>query len=119
MSIMEGVPKSIARIGRETTIILFVVQSLTSASAIATSTVLSILGEQLSGNAAWSGVSAAMIQMAATPFAYFWSTAWDCLSRRLCCMPFTTSLFRASMISSPVKPLSPHTSPERLALAWH
>lgn len=82
MSIVEGIPKNIARIGRKTTMILFVAQSLTSASAIATATVLSILGEQLSGNAAWAGVPSAMIQLAAAPFAYFWGMAWDRLGRR-------------------------------------
>lgn len=40
MSIIEGALKSIAHIGRKTTMILFLAQSPTSASAIATSTVV-------------------------------------------------------------------------------
>ena len=82
MLVMEGVPKNIARAGRKTTVILFVVGSLTSAGAIATATVLSILGEQLSGSAAWAGVPSAAIQLAAAPFAYVWGMAWDRLGRR-------------------------------------
>jgi MFS family permease len=79
---MESVPENITRAGRKTTVILFVAQSLTSAGVIATATVLSILGEQLSGNAAWAGVPSATIQMAAAPFAYIWGVAWDRIGRR-------------------------------------
>jgi MFS family permease len=82
MSTVEIVPKNIARIGRKTTMILFAAQSLTSAGAIATATVLSILGEQLSGNAVWAGLPSAVVQLAAAPFAYFWGMAWDRLGRR-------------------------------------
>lgn len=82
MTVMEAVPENIARAGRKTTIILFVVQSLISAGAIATSTVLSILGEQLSGSAAWAGVPSATIQLAAAPFAYVWGVVWDRIGRR-------------------------------------
>jgi MFS family permease len=79
---MEGVPKNIARIGRKTMIILFVVQSMIAAGATATSMVLSILGEQLSGSAAWAGVPSATIQLAAAPFAYLWGVVWDRIGRR-------------------------------------
>lgn len=79
---MESVPENITRAGRKTTVILFVAQSLTSAGVIATATVLSILGEQLSGNAAWAGVPSATVQMAAAPFAYIWGVAWDRIGRR-------------------------------------
>lgn len=82
MLIMEGVPKNVARTGRKITIILFAAQSLTSAGAIATATVLSILGEQLGGNAAWAGVPSAAVQLAAAPFAYVWGLAWDRIGRR-------------------------------------
>jgi MFS family permease len=82
MTVMEAVPENIARAGRKTTLILFLAQSLTSAGVIATATVLSILGEQLSGNAAWAGVPSAVIQLAAAPFAYVWGVAWDRMGRR-------------------------------------
>jgi MFS family permease len=82
MMVTEAVPENIARAGRKTTVILFVAQSLISAGVIATATVLSILGEQLSGNAAWAGVPSATIQMAAAPFAYVWGVAWDRIGRR-------------------------------------
>lgn len=61
MSIMDGVPKNIARMGRNTTMILFAAQSLISTDVSVTATVLSILGEQL----------------AAAPFAYVLGMAWD------------------------------------------
>ena len=82
MSIMEAVPQNIARIGRKTTVILFVAQSLVSAGMIATATVLSILGEQLSGSTTWAGVPSAAVQLAAAPFAYLWGVAWDRIGRR-------------------------------------
>lgn len=82
MTVTEVVPEKIARAGRRTTVILFLGQSLTSAGAIATATVLSILGEQLSGSAAWAGVPSATIQLAAAPFAYVWGVAWDRIGRR-------------------------------------
>ncbi|HEX6305501.1 MAG TPA: MFS transporter [Anaerolineales bacterium] len=82
MTVIESVPENLARAGLKTTVILFVAQSLTSAGVIATATVLSILGEQLSGNAAWAGVPSATIQMAAAPFAYIWGVAWDRIGRR-------------------------------------
>jgi MFS family permease len=82
MAVTEAVPEKMARAGRKITIILFVVQSLISAGAIATSTVLSILGEQLSGTAAWAGVPSATIQLAAAPFAYVWGVVWDRIGRR-------------------------------------
>jgi MFS family permease len=79
---MEAVPENIARAGRKITLILFVAQSLTSAGVIAMATVLSILGEQLSGSAALAGVPSATIQLAAAPFAYFWGVMWDRMGRR-------------------------------------
>jgi len=82
MTVMEAVPEKIARTGRKTIMILFVAQSLISASVIATATVLSILGEQLSGSAVWAGVPSATIQIAAAPFAYIWGVAWDRIGRR-------------------------------------
>lgn len=82
MVVLEAVPENIARTGRKTLVILFIAQSLTSAGVIATATVLSILGEQLSGNAAWAGVPSAIIQLAAAPFAYAWGVAWDRIGRR-------------------------------------
>lgn len=82
MTVMKTVPENIVRAGRKTTVILFLVGSLTSAGAIATATVLSILGEQLSGSAAWAGVPSAAIQLAAAPFAYVWGVAWDRIGRR-------------------------------------
>ena len=82
MLVMEGVPKNIARAGRKTTVILFLAQSLISAGMISTATVLSILGEQLSGSPAWAGVPSATIQLAAAPFAYVWGMAWDRIGRR-------------------------------------
>jgi MFS family permease len=80
--VMEAVPENIARAGRKTTLILFVAQSLTSAGVIATATVLSILGEQLSGSATWAGVPSAVIQLAGGPFAYVWGVVWDRMGRR-------------------------------------
>ena len=82
MTVTEVVPEHIARAGRKTTIILFVVQSMIAAGAIATSIVLSILGEQLSGSAAWAGVPSASIQLGAAPFAYIWGVVWDRIGRR-------------------------------------
>src|SRR5574341_447183 len=82
MAALEAVSEDIVRAGRKTTIILFVVQSLISAGAVATSTVLSILAEQLSGSAAWAGVPSATIQLAAAPFAYVWGLVWDRIGRR-------------------------------------
>jgi MFS family permease len=82
LMVMEAMPEDIARAGRKTTLILFVAQSLTSAGVIATATVLSILGEQLSGSAAWAGVPSAAIQLAAAPFAYVWGIVWDRMGRR-------------------------------------
>lgn len=82
MTVMETLPENIARAGRKTTLILFVAQSLISAGVIATATVLSILGEELSGSAAWAGVPSATIQLAAAPFAYVWGVAWDRVGRR-------------------------------------
>jgi MFS family permease len=82
MTVTEVVPEHITRAGRKTTIILFVVQSMIAAGAIATSMVLSILGEQLSGSAAWAGVPSASIQLAAAPFAYIWGVVWDRIGRR-------------------------------------
>jgi len=82
MTVMEPMPENIARAGRRATVVLFMAQSLISAGVIATATVLSILGEQLSGSAAWAGVPSATIQLAASPFAYVWGVAWDRLGRR-------------------------------------
>lgn len=82
MKVVETVPENVARVGRKTTVILFAAQSLTSASGIATAAVLSILGEQLSGSAAWSGLPSAAIQLAGAPFAYLWGVAWDRTGRR-------------------------------------
>ena len=82
MPVIEAVPENIARIGRKTTIILFAAQSLVSAGMIATATVLTILGEQLSGSTTWAGVPSAAVQLAAAPFAYVWGVAWDRIGRR-------------------------------------
>lgn len=82
MTVLEAVPENIARAARKTTAVLFVAQSLISAGVIATATVLSILGEQLSGSAAWAGVPSATIQLAMAPFAYVWGVAWDRIGRR-------------------------------------
>jgi len=82
MTTMAAVHENIARAGHKTTAILFVAQSLISAGVIATATVLSILGEQLSGSATWAGVPSATVQMAAAPFAYVWGVAWDRIGRR-------------------------------------
>jgi MFS family permease len=82
MTVIEATFENISRAGRRTTVILFVAQSLISASVIATATVLSILGEQLSGSMAWAGVPSATIQIAAAPFAYIWGVAWDRIGRR-------------------------------------
>jgi MFS family permease len=49
---------------------------------IATATVLTILGEQLSGSTTWAGVPSAAVQLAAAPFAYVWGVAWDRIGRR-------------------------------------
>ncbi|HEX6305853.1 MAG TPA: MFS transporter [Anaerolineales bacterium] len=82
MPVMQAVPENIARIGRKTTVILFAAQSLVSAGMIATATVLTILGEQLSGSTTWAGVPSAAVQLAAAPFAYVWGVAWDRMGRR-------------------------------------
>lgn len=82
ITVLEVVPENIARVGRKTVVILFITQSLTSAGVIATATVLSILGEQLSGSSAWAGVPSATIQLAAAPFAYVWGVMWDRIGRR-------------------------------------
>jgi len=82
MTVMEAVPENITRAGRKITLLLFMAQSLTSAGVIATATVLSILGKQLSGSTSWAGVPSATIQLAAAPFAYVWGVAWDRLGRR-------------------------------------
>ena len=82
MPVIEAVPENIARIGRKTTVVLFVAQSLVSAGMIATAAVLTILGEQLSGSTTWAGVPSAAVQLAAAPFAYVWGVAWDRMGRR-------------------------------------
>lgn len=72
----------ITRAGQKTTMVLFLAQSLVSAGVIATATIMSIVGEDLTGNPAWAGVPFATVQLAAAPFAYLWGVAWDRTGRR-------------------------------------
>ena len=82
MAAIESLPLDLQRIGRRTTAVLFAGQSLVSAAAIATATVMTIVGEELSGNPAWAGVPFAAVQLAAAPFALVWGVAWDRIGRR-------------------------------------
>lgn len=63
-------------------IALFLVQSLTSAAIIATATVASIIGAEISGIDALAGVPSAVVQIAGAPAAIIWGVLWDRTGRR-------------------------------------
>jgi MFS family permease len=71
-----------ARHARRITAALFVSQSLGSAGTIAAATVAAIVGAELSGNVAWAGLPAAMVQLGVAGGAWFWSRISDRIGRR-------------------------------------
>ncbi|MBI5030962.1 MAG: MFS transporter [Chloroflexi bacterium] len=71
-----------ASIARRTTRILFAAQSLGSAGFIAASTINSIVGAKLSGQAAWAGVPASVYQIGGAFAAFGWGYGMDRLGRR-------------------------------------
>ena len=71
-----------ARHARRITGALFLSQSLGSAGSIAAATVAAIVGAELSGNVAWSGVPAAVAQIGVALGALWWSRASDRIGRR-------------------------------------
>jgi len=71
-----------SRHARRITAALFVSQSLGSAGTIAAATVAAIVGAELSGNVAWSGLPAAMVQLGVAGGAWFWSRISDRIGRR-------------------------------------
>src|SRR3989304_299794 len=62
--------------------VLFSAMSLSSAAAIATGTVNSIVGADLGGGAAWAGVPSAMILIGSALAAPLWGQAFDRIGRR-------------------------------------
>ena len=75
-------PAARARHARRITAALFVSQSLGSAGTIAAATVAAIVGAELSGITALSGVPAAVTQVGVAVGALFWSRASDRIGRR-------------------------------------
>lgn len=71
-----------AQIGRRTTTTLFTAQALGSAGFIASATVSSIVGADLSGNPAWAGVPSAVYLLGSAFSAIVWGYAMDRIGRR-------------------------------------
>lgn len=70
------------RIGRRTTLTLFLAQSLGSAGFITASTINAIVGAQLSGRPAWAGVPSGVYLLASALAAWGWGYGMDRLGRR-------------------------------------
>jgi MFS family permease len=71
-----------ARPARRIRWVLFAAMSLSSASAIATATINSIVGADLGGGSAWAGVPSATILVGSALSAPLWGRAFDRIGRR-------------------------------------
>jgi MFS family permease len=69
-------------LARKITATLFISKGLVSAALIGVATVSTIVGMELSGNAAWAGVPGATLQLATAFGAYLWGSIWDRIGRR-------------------------------------
>lgn len=74
--------ENLSSLARKITATLFTGQSIVSAAIIAAVTVFTIVGVELSGNAAWAGLPGAILELAAAFGAYFWGILWDRIGRR-------------------------------------
>jgi MFS family permease len=72
-----------ARPARQLTFVLFIAQSMASAGFIAAATLNSILGEKLSGQAAWAGIPSAVYSVGGALAASLWGILMDRLGRRV------------------------------------
>jgi len=70
-------------ISRKITRVLFTTQSLASASFIASSTLNSIVGKELSNNPSWAGVPMAIYLVFNAMSAFGWGYVYDAIGRRL------------------------------------
>jgi MFS family permease len=73
---------SVQSISRKITTVLFAQQSLTSAGFIAASTLNSIVGAKLAGNAGWAGVPSAVYLFGGALAAFAWGHVFDLIGRR-------------------------------------
>src|SRR5215510_1087187 len=71
-----------SRLARKITWVLFANQSLASAGFIASSTINSIIGTKLGGNALWAGVPSAVYLLGAAFAASAWGYIMDQIGRR-------------------------------------
>jgi len=69
-------------IARKITAILFTQQSLASAGFIASATLNSIVGKELSGHSNWAGVPSATYLLAGAFAAFMWGYVYDAIGRR-------------------------------------
>jgi MFS family permease len=76
-------PAELQRATRRIVITLLLDRSLTAGAGIALHTVIAIVATDLTGNASWAGVPAAVYQVAAAVTALGWGLLWDRTGRRL------------------------------------
>lgn len=70
------------RFSSRITAVLFAGQSLSSAAVIATATVMTIAGANLSGDPADAGLPSAVINLSSAPAAFLWGVIWERFGRR-------------------------------------
>jgi MFS family permease len=73
---------ALARVAQKTTLTLFIAQSLSSAGFIATATINTIAGAELSRHPAWAGVPSSLYSLGAALAAFGWGYGMERLGRR-------------------------------------